>query len=311
MKENANRLIYEPIELFGKPALFTESRIDSDTLPFGIYTYELRESNEITGMPLTIDKQVFVNHAGTVLCSEPVDIESYYYRLSKGETLINFTGGEMLSLAQYCDQQKVNNFLFEYQMLDRLRQDCDYFLGCGNGSEKILWAGSVNAQIKKMRELYDILPEKPEWLSEEEINSYEKQMNEKIAPPKEKIKSEPETSDNLKSFYYTFGTSPMFPYKKGWVEIRANNREEADKVFRSHYPDLTPGYLNCSDVYSSKFFYLHLKGFPEDWKICHAKHSVLDKQSSFDERLSSAQSRADSQRRGDNKIENKTKEYML
>ena len=61
-------------------------------------------------------------------------------------------------------------------LLDRLRADCDYFLGAGGRSEKHLWAGSVYAQVKKMRELYDALPEKPEWLTTEAIDRYAAQM---------------------------------------------------------------------------------------------------------------------------------------
>ena len=61
-------------------------------------------------------------------------------------------------------------------LLDRLRADCDYFLGAGGRSEKQLWAGNVHAQIKKMRELYDALPEKPEWLTTEAIDRYAAQM---------------------------------------------------------------------------------------------------------------------------------------
>ena len=67
----------------------------------------------------------------------------------------------------------------EYRLLDRLRSDCEYFLGAGNRSEKHLWAGSVRAQIAKMRELYDTLPEKPEWLTKEVIDDYAERM----APP--------------------------------------------------------------------------------------------------------------------------------
>ena len=67
----------------------------------------------------------------------------------------------------------------EYQLLDRLRSDCEYFLGAGNRSEKHLWTGSVRAQIAKMRELYDTLPEKPEWLTKETIDDYAERM----APP--------------------------------------------------------------------------------------------------------------------------------
>ena len=67
----------------------------------------------------------------------------------------------------------------EYQLLDRLRSDCEYFLSAGNRAEKHLWTGSVRAQIAKMRELYDTLPEKPEWLTKETIDDYAERM----APP--------------------------------------------------------------------------------------------------------------------------------
>ena len=67
----------------------------------------------------------------------------------------------------------------DYRLLGRLRADCDYFLGAGQKNEKHLWAGSVHAQIAKMRELYEALPEKPEWLTPEAIDSYAERM----APP--------------------------------------------------------------------------------------------------------------------------------
>ena len=67
----------------------------------------------------------------------------------------------------------------DYRLLDRLRADCEYFLGAGSRAEKHLWAGSVWAQIAKMRELYDTLPEKPEWLTKETIDDYAERM----APP--------------------------------------------------------------------------------------------------------------------------------
>ena len=42
---------------------------------------------------------------------------------------------------------------FKYQMLGRLRMDCDYFLGNGNRYEGHLWAGNVPDHIKLMRAL--------------------------------------------------------------------------------------------------------------------------------------------------------------
>ena len=64
----------------------------------------------------------------------------------------------------------------DYRLLGRLRADCEYFLGAGNRAEKHLWAGSVYAQIVKMRELYDALPQKPEWLTKEMIDDYAERM---------------------------------------------------------------------------------------------------------------------------------------
>ena len=71
---------------------------------------------------------------------------------------------------------KTQPFENEYRLLSRLKSDCEYFLGTGARAEKHLWAGSVNEQIDKMRELYDLLPEKPEWLSKQDIDNYERQM---------------------------------------------------------------------------------------------------------------------------------------
>lgn len=73
-------------------------------------------------------------------------------------------------------QPTESDFSFQYQLLSRLRSDCDYFLGAGQRNETHLWAGSVQSQISKMRELYDAVPEKPEWLTEQDIERYEKQM---------------------------------------------------------------------------------------------------------------------------------------
>lgn len=71
---------------------------------------------------------------------------------------------------------KTQPFEDECRLLSRLKSDCEYFLGTGARAEKHLWAGSVDEQIDKMRELYDLLPEKPEWLSKQDIDNYERQM---------------------------------------------------------------------------------------------------------------------------------------
>lgn len=71
---------------------------------------------------------------------------------------------------------KENKQEFEYQLLDRLRMDCDYYLGNGGHYAKHLWAGNEEEQIAKMREIYNKLIIKPEWLTEEDIDRYEEEM---------------------------------------------------------------------------------------------------------------------------------------
>lgn len=67
-----------------------------------------------------------------------------------------------------------------YQMLGRLKSDCDYFLGDtpARGVAKHLWAHSPEAQIAEMRRLVGELPgdARPEWLTEADIDRYERDM---------------------------------------------------------------------------------------------------------------------------------------
>lgn len=67
---------------------------------------------------------------------------------------------------------------FQYQMLDRMRLDCEYFLGYGNRCTKDLWGKSVDKHIEAMRRIWNELKEKPKWLSLEQINEYERKMKE-------------------------------------------------------------------------------------------------------------------------------------
>lgn len=67
---------------------------------------------------------------------------------------------------------------FRYQLLDRLRQDCEYYLGFGNRSRNSLWAEDEFIQIQTMKDIWNSFPEedKPEWLTWEDILEYERQM---------------------------------------------------------------------------------------------------------------------------------------
>lgn len=65
---------------------------------------------------------------------------------------------------------------FNVMLFGRLQQDCEYYLGFGGRAKKHLWAGDEVEQIQKMKELYAGFTVKPEWLTMEGIEWYEKQM---------------------------------------------------------------------------------------------------------------------------------------
>ena len=67
---------------------------------------------------------------------------------------------------------------FNYMMLGRLKSDCDYFLGNGNGFIGHLWAKNINEQIQEMKRIYNIFDNdnKPEWLTYTQILEYESKM---------------------------------------------------------------------------------------------------------------------------------------
>ena len=73
------------------------------------------------------------------------------------------------------------NKKFKYQMLDHMRQDCDYYLN-GHEYAQNLWAGNEEKQIKYMLALWDSFDDrdKPRWLSREQILGYAKQMEVEI-----------------------------------------------------------------------------------------------------------------------------------
>lgn len=95
------------------------------------------------------------------------------------ESVVKFLKEEMV--VRYASERKPWEFTpgdskFNYMLLSRLQMDCDYFLGNGNRYEKNLWAGNVNDHIEMMKKIWNGFEEKPEWLSMEQIEDYERKM---------------------------------------------------------------------------------------------------------------------------------------
>ena len=105
MRVNVYDESFEYVELFGKPALFTHSRIDRDSVPDGWYAYDMRGSDYDPGEPVTVEAQVVVNHAGSILIHEPITIPKEGFKRLRGR--LDFLG-ERYSLQEFCDVRGLN-----------------------------------------------------------------------------------------------------------------------------------------------------------------------------------------------------------
>lgn len=71
------------------------------------------------------------------------------------------------------------NDRFHYMLLDRMRSDCDYYLGYGNRNLKHLSSNSIEIHIQQMKDVWNSFPDdkKPEWLTYAQILQYETEMS--------------------------------------------------------------------------------------------------------------------------------------
>ena len=123
---------------------------------------------------------------------------TFFELYKNGNKLVDQNGNE-ISEAELNNYEKIEKKIetidnkdseYDYMMLGRLKSDCDYFLGNGNGDEAhSLWAKNIDEQISKMKELYNKVSEKPEWLTLEDIDNYEKAMKDLKASKEKKTES--------------------------------------------------------------------------------------------------------------------------
>ena len=102
MYSNISTEDFEHIEIFGQPALLSNSRIDSSSLPNGWFCYDLRGSDDDPGEPVTLEYKVNVNYAGTILSPALIKIRNDKdYRYIRGQ--LSFLG-ESITFAEFCKE---------------------------------------------------------------------------------------------------------------------------------------------------------------------------------------------------------------
>mgnify|MGYP000116842500 CR=1 FL=1 len=73
MRVNAMTEQFEDVTVLGHPMIFTCLRVDRDTVPEGLYMYEVRHDDDQQGDPVQIGNWIMVNHWGTIISNKPTD----------------------------------------------------------------------------------------------------------------------------------------------------------------------------------------------------------------------------------------------
>ena len=100
MNYDAQKVTYQEVTIFDRPALFTECRIDRATVPEGVYRYELRHGDADWGEPIELSRSLMVNFYGTVLTREPFQLPIDGWIPLESGTL-SFQDGGCRTLAEF------------------------------------------------------------------------------------------------------------------------------------------------------------------------------------------------------------------
>lgn len=199
-----------------------------DTVPFyAYYEGQTKDGDATIGV---IQQQIGSQPQLTVVSSEG-EIHDFglfpnmEYAMRKAESFESMTYTEVASVAprktvRVTTASKEAQSFNYYSLLSRLMSDNEYFLGNGGRAEKHLWAGNVPDQIAKMHELWDALDEKPEWLTLEQIDDYERRMM--MGMKTAQGSNWEEASDQFWYKYVGTEGSTINVYWSGWSNLPGN-----------------------------------------------------------------------------------------
>ncbi len=147
----ANDEQYQEIELFDKPGLFSNGRIVRDNLPEGVYCYDLRGSDYDPGEPVCVEERVVVNHAGSVLLTEPLELAEDGRLMLTEEEGLNFVGG-FSTLTQFLQEQRKDRHTEEVEAESISYAVCKYFgIETGENSFGYIASWSQGKELKELR----------------------------------------------------------------------------------------------------------------------------------------------------------------
>jgi len=142
---------YQEVEIFDVPALFSNGRIALADLPEGLYRYDLRGSDDDPGMPVTVEQNVAVNHAGAIITAKPLDLGEDGRLLLTEDEGLNFVGGE-ISMQRFFNQQQKDRNTEEIEAESISFAVCAYYgIATGENSFGYIAAWSKDKELKELR----------------------------------------------------------------------------------------------------------------------------------------------------------------
>lgn len=143
--------IYQEIEIFDVPGLFSNGRIAPTDIPEGLYCYDLRSSDNDPGVPVALENHVAVNHAGSIITAKPIEIpDDGFLPLTEKEGL-NFLGGE-ISAYQFLNEQRKDRHTEEVEAESISFAVCAYYgIATGENSFGYIATWSKDKELKELR----------------------------------------------------------------------------------------------------------------------------------------------------------------
>ena len=188
----ANDEQYQEIELFDKPGLFSNGRIVRDNLPEGVYCYDLRGSDYDPGEPVCVEEQVVVNHAGSVLLTEPLELAEDGRLMLTEEEGLNFVGG-FSTLTQFLQEQRKDRHTEEVEAESISYAVCKYFgIETGENSFGYIASWSQGKELKELRASLETINKTSGTLISDIERHYKEICKERGIDPH--AKAEPETA---------------------------------------------------------------------------------------------------------------------
>ena len=187
----ANDEQYQEIELFDKLGLFSNGRIARDNLPEGVYCYDLRGSDYDPGDPVCVEERVVVNHAGSVLLTEPLELTEDGRLMLTEEKGLNFTGG-FSTLSQFLQEQRKDRHTEEVEAESISYAVCKYFgIETGENSFGYIASWSQGKELKELRASLETINKTSGTLISDIERRYKEICKERGIDPHAKVEPEP------------------------------------------------------------------------------------------------------------------------